>query len=83
VTDLDKITAELEEARRYTMLVMSACCEFVRIAAADGDDRARGLAFLLDDAHRRNAVAMFEAQFALPSAPLLDRSSRAGEDRGS
>jgi hypothetical protein len=68
VTDLDKITDELEDARRYTMLLMSACCEYVRLAAADGDDRARGLAFLLDDAHRRNAVAVFEAQFVLPSA---------------
>jgi hypothetical protein len=66
MTELNAVAAELETARRYTMLLMSACCEYVRLVAAEGDDqRATTLAFLLEDAHRRNEVAKLHAAFML------------------
>jgi hypothetical protein len=82
VTDLDAIAAELAEARRFQTTILVACAAHIE-ALAEHDEWARTLSFLLRDAEARCATARFEAMFALPSAPLLDRSSRAGEDRGS
>jgi hypothetical protein len=65
----DEVLAELEDARRYQLLLMSAACEFVRIKASQGDEEAQMIAYLLDDAHTRNETARFEGAFLLPAYP--------------
>ena len=56
------VVDELGAARRYELLILAACAEYMVAAAESGDETARGLAFLVKDAVHRNPQPAFTAR---------------------